>query len=195
LLPLRLRLPRFLRLLLLLRCARLLRSAIASAAAAATAAALLVVGCRLSVVRRRALLLLPLLLRRTWLLLLALMSALGVRLLPARRIRSSAALFGAAIALSGAGRLALAAIVAFLLRRAGLLLPLPHFLLHETALLRLGARTRLVVSAVRATLPTFWIRLLAMRAEDALRERHSKSARIVHFAPWPTTRAARRSRR
>jgi hypothetical protein len=145
----------------------------------------------LCVIRRRALLLLLLLLRT--LLLLALLSALGMRLLSARRVRPSA-LSRPAFPLSRPWRLSLSALLAFLFRRAGLLLPLPHFLLHETALLRLGAHTRLVVSAVRTALPTFWIRLLAMRAEDALRERHSKSARIVHFAPWPTMRAARRSR-
>jgi hypothetical protein len=178
LLLLRLRLPRFLRLLLLLllllRCARLLRCAIASPAAAATATALLVVGCWLPVVGRRALLLLLL---RTLLLLLALLSALGMRLLSARRALPSA-LFRPAIPLSRPRRLALAALLALLFRRAGLLLPFPQLLLHETALLRLGARTRLVVSAVRAALPTFWIRLLAMRAEDALRERHSKSLAV-----------------
>jgi hypothetical protein len=126
----------------------------------------------LCVIGRRALLLLLLLLRTLWLL-LALLTALGMRLLSARRVRPFA-LSRPAFPLSRPRRLALPALLAFLLRCAGLLLPLPHLLLHETALLRLGAHTRLVVSAVRAAFPTFWIRLLAMRAEDALRERHSK---------------------
>jgi hypothetical protein len=145
--------------------------------------------------------------------LLALLAALGVGLLSslaalaARLIRSP-------LALAGAGTLALAALIA-LLRGAGTLLPLAQFLLHEAALLRLGARPRRVESAVRAALPTFRVSLLAMRADDALWQRHfevvqqsilsaakdlvpiakDKSARIVHFAPCRKTRAARRCRR
>ena len=169
--------------LLLLTALRLL-VAIAAAATAATASALLllVVGCRLSVVAGRALLLRAL---------LALLAALGVGLLSALGALPSA-LVGPAIPLTGPRTLALATLVAALFRRAGALFPLAQFLLHEAALLRLGARTRLVVSAVGATFPTLGVRLLALRAEDALRERHSKSARIVHFGPWPTRSAGRR---
>ena len=175
------------RLLLLLLTARLLLIAVAAAATAATAsgALLLVVGCRLPVLAGGTLLLLL----RPFL--LALLAALGVGLLSALRALPSA-LIVPAIPLAGPGTLALATLIAALFRCAGALFPLAQLLLHEAALLRLGARTRLVVSAVGATFPTLWIRLLAVRAEDALRERHSKSARIVHFGPWPTRRAGRR---
>ena len=185
--------PRLLRLLLRLGLtALLLRAALASAATAATAAAaLLVVGCWLSVVGGGTRLLLLLLLLGA---LLALLAALGVGLLSALRALPFA-LFRPPIPLSGPRALALAALVTTPSRRAGLLLPLAQFLLHEAPLLRLGARTRLVVSAVGAALPAFGISLFAVRADDALRERHAKSARIVHFAPWPTTTAARRFRR
>lgn len=153
-------------LLLLLLLALLLRlGAVPASATAATAGTLLlVVSCRLSVFVGGTLLLLL----RT---LLALLAALGVSLLPALGALSFA-LLGTTVALAGPRALALATLVATPFRRAGALLPLPHFLLHVAALLRLGARARLVVSAVRATLPTFGVRLLALRAEDALRERH-----------------------
>lgn len=153
--------------LLLLTALLLLILAIAAPAAAATAScALLVVGCRLSVVGRRALLLL--LLRRP---LLPLLAAFRVRLLSALRALPSA-LFVSPIPLAGPRALALAALVAALFRSPGALLPLPQFLLHEAALLRLGARPGLVVSAVRTAFPALGVGLLALRAEDALRERH-----------------------
>lgn len=103
--------------------------------------------------------------------LLALLAALGVGLLPSLSALA-ARLFRTPFALAGTGTLALAALVA-LLRCAGPLLPLTQFLLHEAALLRLGARPRRVESAVRAALPTFRVSLLAVRADDALWQRHS----------------------
>jgi hypothetical protein len=182
---------RLLLLLLLLRTALLI--AVATAAAAATAGGTLFAGCRLPVAgcRRRGLLLLGALLL-AGALLLSLLAALGVGLLSALGVLAA---FRTAVALAGTGAFALAAFFALRLRGAGTLLPLPQFLLHETAPLRLGASTRLIESAVRAALPTFRISLLAMRADDALWQRHSKSARIVHFAPCPTTHGARRSGR
>jgi len=178
-------------LLLLLLGAGGLRVAVATSTAAATAAGACFAGGRWPVALGRSLLLLwALLLARARL--LALLAALGVGLLSALGVLAS---FGTAIALAGTGAVALAALVALRLRSAGALLPLPQFLLHEAAPLRLGARTCLIESAVRAALPTFRISLLAMRADDALWQRHSKSARIVHFAPCPTTLAGRRSGR
>ncbi|HEY2094154.1 MAG TPA: 6-carboxytetrahydropterin synthase [Thermoanaerobaculia bacterium] len=150
-----------LRLLLLLRAAWLLLflSAIAPAATATLAAAFLfTAGGRL----------LRLLLRAR---LLALLAALGVGLLPAFRALPFA-LIRTPVALAGPRTLAFPALVALLFRRSGPLLPVAHFLLHEAALLCLGARTRLVVSAIRTTSPAFGIRLLAVRADNALRERH-----------------------
>ena len=156
-------------LLLLLRGAGLLLVAIAAAAAAATAAALLllVVRCRLPVAGCRILLLL-----RT--LLLPLLAALGVGLLSALRALPPALVL-LPVPLPRPRALALATLSALVtapFRRAGFLLPLPQLLLHEAALLRLGAGARLVVSAVRAAFPPLGVRLLAVRAEDALRERH-----------------------
>jgi hypothetical protein len=76
---------------------------------------------------------------------------------------------------------ALAALIAPRLRFAGARLPLAKLLLHVAACLRLRLRARLVEAAVGTPLPPFGVRLLAVRAGDALRQRHRKSARIVHF--------------
>lgn len=150
-------------LLLLLLTALLLAAVAPAATATAAASLLLVVGCRLSVFTGRAL-------RLLWFL-LPLLAALRVRLLSALRVLPFA-LVVPPVPLTWPRTLALAALITARFRCAGALLPLPQFLLHEAALLRLGARTRLVVSAIRATFPTLGVRLLALRAEDALRERH-----------------------
>ncbi|HEX3580347.1 MAG TPA: hypothetical protein VH087_01205 [Thermoanaerobaculia bacterium] len=148
-----------LRLLLLLGARLLLLVAIAAAAAAAApAVALLVVGCRLVLAGGTLLLLLV---RCAGL--LPLLAAVSMCLLPPLWALSFA-LVRRADALPRPRTLALAALVAARFRRPGALLPFPQFLLHETALLRLGARARLVISAVGATFPTFRIRLLAVRA-------------------------------
>jgi len=55
---------------------------------------------------------------------------------------------------------------------AGALLKLPHLLLHESLRLAGLLQPQLVVPAVRATLPSLGIGLLAGRAEDAFRQRH-----------------------
>lgn len=155
---------RLLLLLRLLRAALLLLVPVAATATASTASAflLLVIGCRLSVVGLRTLLLR---------LLLPLLAALGVCLLSALRALPFT-LFRPTVALAGPRPFTLAAFVALLFRRAGSLLPVADFLLHEAALLRLGARTCLIESAIRTAFPTFGIRLFAVRADDALRERH-----------------------
>jgi 6-pyruvoyltetrahydropterin/6-carboxytetrahydropterin synthase len=153
--------------LLLLRLGVLLRAgcllAAATAATATPSGALLAVGCRLPVLAGGLL--------RPLRALLPLLPALGVRLLSALRTLPLA-FFLLPIPLPRPRTLALAAFIAALLRHARTLLPLPQLLLHETALLRLGARPRLVVSAVRATFPALGVCFLALRAEDALRERH-----------------------
>jgi len=155
---------RLLRLLLLLAALRLLLVAVAGAATAAAASALLLsAGCGFLTDGLRLLLLLRAL--------LPLLAALGVRLLSALRALPFA-LVVSFIALPRPRTLAFALFVAMLLRRAGTLLPLAQFLLHEAALLRLGTRADLVVSAVGTTFPAFGVRFLALRAEDALRERH-----------------------
>ena len=159
-------LPRRFRLLrlLLLAALRLLLVAVAGAATAAAASALLLsAGCGFLTDGLRLLLLLRAL--------LPLLAALGVRLLSALRALPFA-LVVSFIALPRPRTLAFALFVAMLLRRAGTLLPLAQFLLHEAALLRLGTRADLVVSAVGTTFPAFGVRFLALRAEDALRERH-----------------------
>jgi hypothetical protein len=74
---------------------------------------------------------------------------------------------------------------------AGALLELPDFLLHVAARLRVLAGAQLVVTAVRTAPPPLGVSALAARAEYGFRERHRKSARIVHFAPWMKTGAAR----
>ena len=71
------------------------------------------------------------------------------------------------------------------------LLEVADLLLHEAARLLFLLRLRLVVAAVRAASPTFWIRLLAGFAGDAFRQRHPESARIVHFGQWTKTAAGR----
>lgn len=67
-------------------------------------------------------------------------------------------------------------------RLAGPLLELANLLLHEPLRLLILLRPQRVVSAVGATDPAFWVRVVAGRAEDAFRERHRRTARIVHFS-------------
>lgn len=62
---------------------------------------------------------------------------------------------------------------------AGALLELLDLPAHETARLRVVLQADLVMSAVGTPPPTFGVGLLAIRAENALRQR--QSARIVHF--------------
>jgi hypothetical protein len=87
---------------------------------------------------------------------------------------------------------ALAPLFASRLRFAGARLPLAKLLLHVAASLRLRLRARLIEAAVGTPLPPFGVCLLATRAGDALRQRHRKPARIVHFGPCSTRRAGRR---
>jgi hypothetical protein len=163
---------------------RLLLIAVAAAATTATAARPLLLSAGLR--------LLLLLLLRLWL--LPLLAALGVRLLSALRARPFALI--APVPLPRPRRtLALAALIAALFRRARTLLPLAQFLLHEAALLRVGSRADLVVSAVRAAFPALGVRLLAVRAEDALRERHVEIGAHCTLRPCLTRRAGRRCRR
>jgi hypothetical protein len=70
----------------------------------------------------------------------------------------------------------------FLARLAGALLELTDLLFHVAARLLVLLRTDLVVAAVRTAFPAFRIRLFATCAGDGFRQRHRKSARIVHFA-------------
>jgi 6-pyruvoyltetrahydropterin/6-carboxytetrahydropterin synthase len=163
-------LPR-LGLLLLLFAALCTLSAAASAATTPALRALLIAA--------RLLLLLRLLLRlrAAFGTLLPLLAALGVRLLLALVAITSALLplrlrLPFAVALARPRTLALSALVPPRLRGARPLLPLPHLLLHETALLRLRAIARLIPAAVRAALPAFRVCLPAMRADDALWQRH-----------------------
>ncbi len=76
-------------------------------------------------------------------------------------------------------------------RFAGPLLELADLLLHIAARLRVLAGAQLVVAAVGAATPSLGISSLAARAENGFRERHRKSARIVHFGLWMKTAAAR----
>jgi hypothetical protein len=46
------------------------------------------------------------------------------------------------------------------------------------------------MAAERAALPPLGVVSLATCTEDRFRERHRKSARIVHFGPWMKTGAA-----
>ncbi len=62
-----------------------------------------------------------------------------------------------------------------------LLLELLHLPLHEAAALGLLLRLQRIVTAERAPLPTFGVRAIAIRAEDAFRK--GQNARIVHFRP------------
>jgi hypothetical protein len=99
--------------------------------------------------------------------LLLLLLLLGLRLAAAL---GPAALFRAL--------LAVAALAAALARP---LLELPHLPVHELPGLVFLPVPELVVAAVRATLPPLGIHFLAGVAEDAFREGHRESARIVHF--------------
>lgn len=70
----------------------------------------------------------------------------------------------------------------FLARLAGALLELTDLLLHEPARLVVLLRAQFVMAAVRAALPAFRVGLPAACTGDGFRQRHRKSARIVHFA-------------
>jgi hypothetical protein len=151
---------------------RTVSASAASAAAASPARALLALGPRL-------LLLLLLLLRRTRLLrrraarllLSALPLAIALALLLARLLRT----------FSAAARPFVARRTLFAWGDAGSLLELAHFLVHVPPGLLFLAVAQLVMPAIRAALPSLGIGAFAGRAKDAFRQRHRKSARIVHF--------------
>jgi hypothetical protein len=95
------------------------------------------------------------------------------------------------VASAAAGTLLLALLArAAGLAGAGALLELADLLLHVAARLRVLPGSQLAVAAVGAPLPSFGVGSLAACAEDGFRERHRKSARIVHFGPWMKTGAA-----
>jgi hypothetical protein len=175
----RARLTRLLLLLLLLRLLLRLRvfAALRAAASATTPAparrGLLAAG--------RCLQLIVLLLLRARLLLLLLL----LRPLAARRALL-ALIAGRALFLLLLGLLlaTTAALRAWLLlaRLSGALFVFAHLSLHEASGLIFLPVPELIVAAVRATFPTFRITLFAGAAEDAFREGHRESARIVHFA-------------
>jgi hypothetical protein len=131
-------------------------------------------------------------------LLLGLPLLLLLRLSLRRRLRLSAAV--AAAFLLRSRLLALRALArrrpSLVAARSGAyaLLEFLHFPLHVAARLRFVAETDLVVAAVGTALPSLGVCLPALRAKDAFRQWHSKSARIVHFAAWRTTGAARCAR-
>lgn len=70
----------------------------------------------------------------------------------------------------------------FLARLAGALLEFTDLLLHEPSRLLVLFRAQLVMAAVGAALPAFRVGFPAPCAGDGFRQRHRKSARIVHFA-------------
>jgi len=71
-------------------------------------------------------------------------------------------------------------------RRGILLLELLDFARHELARLRVLLYRFLIVTAVRTPPPTLGESLFTGGAENAFRQRHGKSARIVHFGPMAT---------
>jgi len=150
---------------------RTVSASAASAAAASPARALFALGPWL--------LLLLLLLRRTRLLrrraarllLSALPLAIALALLLARLLRT----------FSAAARPFVARRTLFARGDAGSLLELAHFLVHVPPGLLFLAVAQLVMPAIRAALPSLGIGAFAGRAKDAFRQRHRKSARIVHF--------------
>jgi hypothetical protein len=82
----------------------------------------------------------------------------------------------------------------FLARDARPLFELPNLPLHEAARVVVLFAADLVVPAIRAPLPSLGIGPLAGRAGDAFRQRHRKSARIVHFESWMKAGAKRCAR-
>jgi 6-pyruvoyltetrahydropterin/6-carboxytetrahydropterin synthase len=79
--------------------------------------------------------------------------------------------------------------------RALLLLELRDLAGHELARLRVLPHAGLVMSAIRAAPPPLGVRLVALSANNAFRQRHRESARIVHFAPMPSDDARRETLR
>jgi 6-pyruvoyltetrahydropterin/6-carboxytetrahydropterin synthase len=75
--------------------------------------------------------------------------------------------------------------------RALLLLELRDLAGHELARLRVLLHAGLVMAAIGAATPPLGVRLGALSANDAFRQRHRESARIVHFAPMPSDDARR----
>jgi len=159
-----------LRLLLLLR---LRRTFTATAPATTTSAA-----------ATRSALTLRLLRLLLWLRLLLLLSLL---LLALRTFSAWRALV-AASAFTALARRALSRRTAFFLAPllAGPLLELLHLPLHELPRLRFLLRAHFVVAAVGTTLPTFWIGLLAGRADYAFGQRHRNRRALYTSGPMPT---------
>jgi hypothetical protein len=115
-------------------------------------------------------------------------------LLLLRAFRVTAALLLALLlppAASAARLIATALLFAGAARLAGPLFELADLLLHVPARLRVLAGAQFVVAAVGTAPPSLGISSLAIRAENGFRERHRKSARIVHFGLWMKTAAAR----
>jgi hypothetical protein len=113
------------------------------------------------------------------LLLLLLRAAAALALFAALTLLAlSLRLLLAALALTAALTLRLLLALRF---HARPLLELAELLLHVLPHLRLAAQLDLVVTAIGATLPAFWIRFLAGRAEYGLGKRHVETARIGHF--------------
>ena len=109
-------------------------------------------------------------------------------LVPARSLLVATGALLAALAGLVASRplpLALARLLGVLAgRTTGALLELADFLVHEPLRLALEFQAHFIVPAVWATLPSFRIGFLAGGTENAFRERHRETARIVHFGPW-----------
>ena len=186
-----------LRLLLLTGLLRL-RGAIRTAASAATATPalrllarrsfdLLLRTLRVRIARRALLLLLPLLVRlilATTAAALLARTALAAGLVLLRLTLSLTLLLLRTVAAAGTATLRP---LAFRLA-AGALLELAHLSLHVFACLRVLLRAELVMSAIRAALPSLGIGFAAGAAEDTFRERHRETARIVHSAFMPLDR-------
>jgi hypothetical protein len=108
-----------------------------------------------------------------------------------RAVRTSVAASGLTLLWTGVGaRRASATAALFLPLLAETLLEFLNLAVHELPDLDVLPEAGLVMAAVGATPPTLGIGLLAGGAQDAFRQRHRESRRIVHFGPWTT--AARR---
>jgi hypothetical protein len=114
---------------------------------------------------------------------LRLLRLLLLLLLLLRTLRTSGALIASALARRPLSRRTPLFLALFLPRP---LLELLHLPLHELALLGVLPGPQFVVAAVGAALPPFRIAFFARGANDGFRQRHRKSARIVHFRAVPT---------
>jgi 6-pyruvoyltetrahydropterin/6-carboxytetrahydropterin synthase len=126
----------------------------------------------------------------------ALGRAVGTRLLlallrlwlgPAWLLRTTAAVLPLRPSLAAA---AAGAALLFSLRALALL-ELGHLARQELSGLRLLPAAQLVMAAIRASAPPFRVRPFARGAENAFRQRHRESARIVHFGSMPPDDARR----